>query len=404
MVFGWFPLPHGIVEVSFGQEKESQVWQYSLKYGMMNQHVLEVVLMFKNLTLTVVLIAILLVVVLPIPQDAKSLLVVFIILGLIFYRRGYVYVAIASRALNGKQPNDEKAWRYYERGWRAGLPPKYTVMLGNLFIQRGDVNVAVKILDSVIDKQKNAKKPDLGILASAKTSRSMALWVLGDVDESIAILYEVRAEGQADKNLYINLTSYLLEQRRLEDALVIIEEAADKMTESPGMTDNRGWYLLLAEKYNEAEKLYNTLISDSKPRFPEAYVHAAQVKTALGKISKARELYEEALTKPFYQTTGISMEEVRELLSKLESIQVEPDMIDEVDAEDLEDVLYEEDLFDDGSPNTNVDDDDDFDPNIELDDEDYRDYEDPEVVEDEDPDFESDIFEDEYEDEEEYHK
>jgi tetratricopeptide (TPR) repeat protein len=370
----------------------------------MKQHVLEVVTMFKNLTLTVVLIAILLVVVLPIPQDAKSLLVVIILLGLVFYRRGYFYVAIASRALNGKHVDEEKAWRYYEKGWKAGLPPKYTVMLGNLFIQRGDVHVAVKILDSVIEKQKNAKKPDIGILASARISRSMASWVLGQVGEAIDILYAVRSEGQADKNLYINLTSYLLEERRLEEAWEIIEEAAGKMTESPGMTDNRGWYLLLTQQYKEADKLYNPLISDSKPRFPEAYVHAAQVKTALGKISKARELYEEALTKPFYQTTGISMEEVRALLKNLDSVQMEPDMIEDEDVEEFEEVLYEEDLFDDGSPNTDVDDEDDFDPNIELDDEDYRDYEDPEVDEDEDPDFESEIFEDEYEDEEEYHK
>ena len=228
--------------------------------------------------------------------------------------------------------------------------------------------------------------------------------MLGDVQAAIAILYEVRAEGQADKNLYLNLTSYLLEQQRLDEAWVIIEEAAEKMTESPGMTDKRGWCLLLVGNYREADKLYNSLITDSKPRFPEAYVHAAQAKTALGKINKAKELYEEALTKAFYQTSGISMEEVRTLLLELESVQVELDMMDDVDAEELEDVLYEEDLFDDESPNTDVDDDDEIDPKIELDDEDYKDEDDPEVEEDEDPDFASEIFEDEYEDEEEYHK
>jgi tetratricopeptide (TPR) repeat protein len=368
---------------------------------MMETHVLEVLPMFKNLTLTVVMIVILVVVMLPLPQQVKTVLVVLVILGLVFYRRGYIFVAIASRALNGKKPDEAKAWRYYELGWKAGLPPNYTIMLGNLFAQRGDAAVAARILDSVIEKQQRSRKPDAAIIASASTSRSMVYWVQGDIEAAIAILNKVRDSGQGDKNLYINLTSYLLESGRLEEAYVMIEEASAKMAESPGMADNRGWYLLLTGAYKQAEKLYHELLKDSKPRFPEAYAHAAQVKAALGKNTRARELYNEALTKPFYQTTSITKEEVLAALDALGDKDLEwaPDLDveDDLEIEGLED---DEDLFEEYEPNTDVSDDDDGDPNNELDDEDYDDGDESEVEEDEEPELDSDLFGDEYDDEE----
>jgi len=358
--------------------------------------------MFKNLTLTVVMLVILVVVMLPLPQQVKTVLVILVILGLVFYRRGYIFVAIASKALNAKKPDEAKAWRYYELGWKAGLPPNYTIMLGNLFAQRGDPAVAARILDSVIEKQNKAKKPDGAIIASASTSRSMVYWVQGDIEAAIAILYKVRESGQGDKNLYINLTSYLLEEGRLDEAWSMIEESSAKMAESPGMADNRGWYLLLTGALKPAEKLYNELLKDSKPRFPEAYAHAAQVKAVLGKTTRARELYTEALTKPFYQTTSITREEV---LSALEKLEAEiPGMEDALDAEDeleIGNFLDEEDLFEEYEPNTDIGEDDEGDPNTELDDEDYDDGDELEINEDEEPELDSDLFEDEYEDEEE---
>ena len=300
--------------------------------------------MFKNVTLIVALVAILIVMVLPLPPQSKTVVVVALLLGIVFFKRGYLYVAIASRALNGKKPDEEKAWRYYEKGWQAGLSPTYTVMLGNLFVQRGDAVMAARILDSVIAKEERRSKPNAGVLANARTSRSMAYWVLGDIDSAIRILQQVRQEGgPADKNLYINLGSYLLEQHLLDDAWEVIEEAAAKMPESPGMIDNRGWYLLLSGAMESAEKLYDELIDDSKPRFPEAYVHAAQVKTALGNIPKARGLYEEALTKPFYHTTGVSKEEIQKMLTALDSIKFNSEKFrEEREVEELEEVLYDE--------------------------------------------------------------
>jgi hypothetical protein len=72
------------------------------------------------------------------------------------------------------------------------------------------------------------------------------------------------------------------------------------------------------------------------------------------------------------------------------------------ESNELAEVLYDQDLFDDG-PNTDVHDDDEIEPNIELDDEDFADEEDPEVVVDpeEFSSVESELFDDDYEDEDE---
>lgn len=358
----------------------------------------------KNPTLLVVVAAILGVMLLPVPQSGKLALIFLLLLVVIYVKRGYVYVALASRILNAKVPNEAKAWRLYEQGWKAGLPSHYTVMLGNLFVQRGDAATALQIFDSVIAKEQDKRQSDGEIIASARVSRSMALWVLGQEDEAIASLLTLREEGRLDKNLVINLGSYLLDKGRLEEAGALIEEAAEGLPESPGMTDNRGLHLLLTGALLDAQSLYDKLLSEGTPRFPEAYVHAARVKMALGKNSQAVQLLNSALERPFYQTSTVAKTEVetllRELSNRPDSNESDEDPVDG----SLESALYEEDLFDDESPNTELDDDDNTEPNIELDPEDYDDEEeDPEVeIEpDEISELESELFEDEYEDEDE---
>jgi hypothetical protein len=228
-------------------------------------------------------------------------------------------------------------------------------MLGNLFVQRGDAAVALEIYDSVIGKEQRRRQGgDATITGAARVGRSMALWVLGEKKQAI-------------------------------DELV---------------TDNRGHYLYLTGAYGEADVLYAKLLGESSPKFPEAYVHAAQVAVALEDAPRAIKLLREALGRPIYQTSTITKAEVERMLLHL----LDPD----ANEEDLEDrelisVLYEDDLFEEHAPNTDIDDEDELDPNIELDPEDYEDGDDPEVEVDfdEDDELESALFADEYEDDEE---
>lgn len=354
----------------------------------------------KNPTLLALIVAIFGILLLPVTQSVKVLLVLIAVGVVLYIRRGYILVALGSRALNAKPPQEEKAWRYYMGAWKAGLPLHYTIMLGNLFVQRGDASVALEIYDSVIDREQKRRAPDGDIIVSARISRTMALWALSRGDEAIGELKTLFDDGRRDKSLLINLGTYLLASDRLEEAGEFLEECDELISESPGMTDNKGLYLLKTGALLEAREVYETLLSGDGPKFPEAYVHGAQVMLALGKNRKAYALLQQALDKEFFKTASVTREMVKQMLEELQQNPNTTSEDDDVDAE-LASSLYESDLFDDGAPNTEVDEDDELEPNIELDPEDYDDDEDPEVVIDpDDLSEESMIFDDDEDDEE----
>lgn len=335
----------------------------------------------KNPTLLVVLAAIIVSMILPVSQSVKMILIIAILCGFIFLKRGYIYVALGSLFLNKKGPKNEKrAWKLYNKGWKAGLAPSYVLMLGNLFVQRGDVLTALEIYDMIIKKGEKGYASYKEIAKSASVSRSMALWILGKEEEAIDTLYKVKSSGYIDANLAINLGTYLIDAERLDEAHELIEESRTLIQEVSGMIDNRGHLLFLTGSLLEAEILYDEFLKDKKPTFPESYVHAGEVKMALGKYSKAGSYFAKALTFPFYQTSTIEKSEVERLLGEVRDLEnVDVDEKD-ADEEDLEASLYDFDLFDDEEDvYTELDDDDESEPNIELDEFDYRDEEDDEV-------------------------
>ncbi|NCB01267.1 MAG: APC family permease [Spirochaetia bacterium] len=334
----------------------------------------------KNPTLLVVLAAIIIIVLLPVAQSSKQVLVLFVVLAFIFLKRGYLLVALGSFFLNRKGENNEKrAWQLYNRGWKAGLAPNYVLMLGNLFVQRGDVNTALEIYDMILRKAEKNQSKYKEVANSTKVSRSMALWILGKQEEAIDNLIKVRDSGYIDVNLAINLGTYLIESERLDEAQTFIDETRAAVKEVGGMIDNRGHLLFITGALLEADVLYNEFLKESNPTFPEAYVHAGEVKMALGKYSKAATYFEKALTFPFYQTSTITKSEIERLLGEVRDLEnVDIDEKDPIEA-DLESSLYDADLFDDDDIDTSISDDDELEPNIELDDLDYRDEEDDEV-------------------------
>ncbi|MCK9287545.1 MAG: tetratricopeptide repeat protein [Sphaerochaetaceae bacterium] len=359
--------------------------------------------MSKNKTFAIVIAVVLVIAVLPVSQLVRILIAVGLAAVFMFYKRGYLYVAMASKAMNAKQPDSDKAWRLYEKGWKAGLSPNYTIMLANLFTQKGDPVIGDEILASVIEKEQHKQKPNQTLIASANISRSMSLWVLDKKREAVDMLQEIRKANLADKNLYVNLGSFLLEMGDLAEAEAVMKEAASKMQETPGMIDNCGLLFILRGKYAEARRLYGQLFESTKPGFPEAYVHAAKVEQALGRYEKARQLYKEALSKQFFHTTAYSEAQVKQMLASIESLQDTPveEISSPIDISYFETHQYDdEDLFDDKdeTPNTDLDDDDDREPNIELDEEDYYKDDDPAVEIDTETFHELEVYEDEYED------
>lgn len=341
-------------------------------------------------------------IVLPVTRTIKIVMIVVALVLLLFLKRGTLYVILASRALDGKgKGGEERAWRLYRKAWKAGLEPKYNLMMANLFSQRGDAAVALEILDSVVKRAERFKKRDPHMLTNAKTSKSMALWILDRRDEAIELLQSIIDGGWIDKNIAVNLGSYLLEEKRLKEAKKLIKESSNLLDESPGMLDNRGYYLYLTRSYHEAQRLYDSLIVDREPNFPEAYYHAALVKIALGKHRTAIILLQRALECPFFKTSTITEGEIQTLLEEQTPLVGNDVEEDDFIADVLARPLYEEELNDEDEEEYENDDDDSS-PNIELDIEDYLDESDAVdsvEIENFSP-LESRLFDEDYEEEE----
>ncbi len=353
----------------------------------------------KNPTLLVLLAAVVGILLLPVEQSVKFLLIGIAMALAVYVKRGYIYVALGSRILGSQGSGAQKAWEYYRRAWKAGITAQYTVMLGNLFVQRGDPSVALDIYDSVLEKERAKRQPDGEIIVSARISRTMALWTTGEKSLAIEQLQELYQDGRRDMSLLINLSTYLLDADRLEEAKDLLDDIADEIPASPGLSDNQGLYLIKTGDYEAAEELYDTLITREQPKFPEAFVHAALAYRAMGSIRKAHDMLLQASEKDFFNTATVSKVMIQQLMEEIER---DPQYaLSDDESNELAEVLYDQDLFDDSSPNTDVDDDDDIEPNIELDDEDFADEDDPEVVvnpEEFSP-VESELFDDDYEDE-----
>lgn len=187
--------------------------------------------------------------------------------------------------------------------------------------------------------------------------------------------------------------------------------------------------------------MYEELTEERKPKFPEAYVHAAQVKIHFGEYEDAIDLLERALGQKFVLTAGVSADIVEGMLDDLRDPALRKQtaaaidagarivaaggapssavldsavgtgasvggaaapalrLVEASEAEEADDELSVDDdgptdeemglvcddyTEDDDEPDTTVDDDDDREPNTDLDDDDYLDDDDDDDSEDED--------------------
>lgn len=326
--------------------------------------------MLKRLTMTLAFVALLVALLLKVSVTYRTILLALAALLVLYSIRSYFYVVLASQVKKKKGPETPRVWALYRRAWQAGLPTKYAVMLSNLFIQQGDPQEALEMLNASLEDERGKKKPNQFSILSAKNSISMAHYILGDLKGAIDVLQKMREQGEVDTNLYTNLSSYLLESDLVEEAEDVLRESEERVHETPALVDNKGWVLLKQHHYEEADQLYQNLIEELKPRFPEAYVHAAMAKEGQGEYEAAEELYQQALTKEFYRSAGYSKQEVQQRIKLIQAGDYRQPFLD---IEWLDSHQYDDDdLFDDEERSA-IEDFGEENTTIELDFEDYRD-------------------------------
>ncbi len=251
---------------------------------------------------------------LPIAGFIKVILILAISLALLYINRSLYYFIVANRHfMNKKLENKDKTWQYYRKAYNANLVDKYKNTMANILIQKDDYNFGGIILDSVINNSKDSK-----LVSHAKIQKSMVYQLNGEIDKSIEILEEVKNSGYCDKNLLINLGTYVLYQGDLKKAEALIEESSDKEETSSGIADNHGWFYILSGNWKEAYKIYFDLL-DRKPRFPDPYVHAAQVFLHYNNIEKAVDCLTQAVSKSWTNTIFFDQEILNQMIVNLES-------------------------------------------------------------------------------------
>lgn len=284
----------------------------------------------NNLGLWLSLLIILGITVLPVSLLQKVLLVVLFLAGLAFWKRALLlYIRANKYAVDSDSTKWEKAWPLYQKALRSGLDSSFAVTAASMYLQRGDYNVGRQILEEYLAKPE--KKKDATLVFIAKTMVSMAYWIDGDLDKAIKTVREVYEAGYRDKNLFINYGTYVLEKGDLKTARTLVKEAAHFESSSPGISDNRGWLAILEGNWEEAIPLYNALIARG-PKFPEPYVHAAQIKIHYGKAGDALLLLDKAIEARFSNTSGMKKEKLEQLRARLADFDTRMAAAKEIDA------------------------------------------------------------------------
>ncbi|MBQ9811263.1 MAG: hypothetical protein IJM52_08900 [Spirochaetales bacterium] len=235
-----------------------------------------------------------------------------LILCFIFIRRGYIYLSVG--AMNFKKGNLDKAWKNLEKAMKAGLDPERRNMVGSAYIQQGDAERGVQILEAVASDPKAGDNAKVAVVTC-----SMGYWRLGEREKAVRSLEELRNTGYRNDNLSINLETYLLEMGELKKAKALITENRKDNTENNGLLDNRGWYYILSGNWKKAKEVFDELIDDRNAKFPEAYLHGAQVSVHEGDISQAIDRLGWGASKKFTSTCMSTREYFDKLLLGLEN-------------------------------------------------------------------------------------
>ncbi len=257
-------------------------------------------------------VAMVIVMLLKIDLWIRAVIDVALVLLFVFLRRGYLY--FYRGAVNFKSGKVDKVWPNMEKALKAGVDFDRRTMIGSAFIQQGDAKRGVEILEAVMSNPKAGSFRN-----TAAITCSMGYWRIGEQDKAIEVLENLRETGYRDDNLSINLETYLLAKGELKRVKTLIAEGRKGNTENNGLLDNRGWYYIQMGNWAKAKEVYDELIDDRNAKFPEAYLHGAQVSVHDGDIAQAIDRLGWGTSKRFSGTCLTRKDYLEHLLLGLEN-------------------------------------------------------------------------------------
>lgn len=195
---------------------------------------------------------------------------------------GTIYYTKGTKFLQGSNPDVKKAVPYFEKAVKRTLDPQSAIIAATILVQYGDMETGRRILEEY------TSSTDKKLQGTSKISLSMYWWVKRDLGKALEMVEDVYNNSTyRDRNLYINLLTFYLEEGRYKEFKKLLRDAKDKGLKIPATVDLEASYYMTQSDWAKCGMLTRTLFEDGKPKFIDPYLHEAMVQLHYGKWENA---------------------------------------------------------------------------------------------------------------------
>lgn len=236
-------------------------------------------------------------------------------------KRGLWLLVRANRAYTDKNPAKRpSAIPLYKKAVKAGLGPKHTVTAASILIQEGAVQEGRTALEKMI-ADPGIKKKSAFEWNQAKVALSMAFYVDKDYERALSLCQEVIDSGHRDKNLYVNMCTYLLALGKVKEFNKLVGEfAKGEATKFTALKDLAITREILRGNWGVAKRELEEFFETRTFAYPDPYVHYAQVKMRCGDADGAVKLLKDALENCVFKCVSVIQPEcIKAVIAALEA-------------------------------------------------------------------------------------
>ncbi len=184
---------------------------------------------------------------------------------------GTYYYAKGSKALRGEKPDMKAALSCFEKAVKAGVDAQSEIVAATLFVQYGDMEKGRRVLEEY------ALSSDRKTKYTALISLSMYWWVKRDLEKAIATAREAYDAGYRDRNLYINLMTYYLEDGEYREFRRLLKESRTMKLSAAATLDLESAYHMAQGDWEKSGSALRKLFDVANPKFIDPYLHEALV-------------------------------------------------------------------------------------------------------------------------------
>lgn len=235
------------------------------------------------------------------------------ILLFVLSRLGYLFFSLGAKEL---QKGSDKAYGYFKKALRFRLGLEQRILIGTALMMHGEIDLGTLVLQKAIKW-----KAQDNLFYLAKGNIALGYWKQGKLDDAISILEDLKVRGCDDANMYLNLSTIYIQNGQLDKAAEVLDHCRRSKKTGDGFSDNEGHLAILKGEWDKAAKIYSRLLEKRNPSFPEAYVHAAQVKIHEKDANQALDLLNQALEKQFVFTSFYTQDYIRDLMDDLGNLE-----------------------------------------------------------------------------------